>query len=192
MGAKEINEIALRLASRVFDQERIENQYRGAFIEAMIEPYLEPYGWRNVSDGWSGWDFEHRNGSRLEIKQSAAQQTWAFPERRTRGAFDIAPRKGYYTEDGSKYVAVPGRSAHTYVFAWNDHYGPGTDHRDPAQWEFYVVATSSLPQEQRTISLSRVKTLAAPVTLPNLGSTTNRVAFPDSEPAAEWVARSPR
>ena len=192
MGVKDINEIALRLARRVFDQRLIENQFRSAFIEAMIEPYLEPYGWRYVGDGWSGWDFEHDNGSRLEIKQSAAQQTWSSPRKiRTRGAFDIAPRKGYYCEGGSKYAAVAGRCAQTYMFAWNGVYDPEigpteTDHRDPAQWEFYVVATSSLPKkEQRTISLSRVKTLAAPVTLPNLGATTNCVAFPDSEPAVE-------
>jgi hypothetical protein len=35
-----MNEIALRLASRIFDQRLIGNQYRSAFIEAMIEPYL--------------------------------------------------------------------------------------------------------------------------------------------------------
>ena len=56
----------------IFDQKLIGNQYRSAFIEAMVEPYLEARGWRYAGDGWSGWDFEHREGSRLEIKQSAA------------------------------------------------------------------------------------------------------------------------
>ena len=70
-----MNEIALRLASRLFDQPLIANQYRSAFIEAMIEPYLAPHGWRYVGDGWSGWNFEHQDGGRLELKQSAAQQT---------------------------------------------------------------------------------------------------------------------
>jgi len=99
-----MNEIAMRLASRIFDQKLIGNQYRSAFIEAMVEPYLEPRGWRYAGDGWSGWDFEHREGSRLEIKQSAAQQTWSGARQLvTRGAFDIAPRTGYYYEGGTKY-----------------------------------------------------------------------------------------
>ena len=32
-----MNEIALRLASKIFDQRVIENSYRSAFIEAMID-----------------------------------------------------------------------------------------------------------------------------------------------------------
>ena len=63
-----MNEIALRVASRNFDQRLIENQYRSAFVEAMIEPYLTPTGWRYVGDGWNGWDFERSDGSRLEVK----------------------------------------------------------------------------------------------------------------------------
>jgi hypothetical protein len=79
----------------IFDQKLIGNQYRSAFIEAMVEPYLEARGWRYAGDGWSGWDFEHREGSRLEIKQSAAQQTWSGAGQLvTRGAFDITPRTG--------------------------------------------------------------------------------------------------
>ena len=98
-----MNEIALRLASRLFDQPLIANQYRSAFIEAMIEPYLAPHGWRYVGDGWSGWDFEHQDGGRLELKQSAAEQTWSSPRHlRTRGIFDIAARTGYFYEGGSK------------------------------------------------------------------------------------------
>ena len=45
-----INEIALRLACRIFDQKLIGNQYRSAFIEAMIEPLLEPRGWRYAGE----------------------------------------------------------------------------------------------------------------------------------------------
>lgn len=71
-----MNEIALRLAARLFDQPLIQNQYRSAFVEAMIEPYLARSGWRYVGDNWAGWDFEHEIGTRLELKQSAAWQTW--------------------------------------------------------------------------------------------------------------------
>lgn len=190
MSATEINEIALRLAERVFNQRLIANEYRGAFVEAMIDPYLEPFGWRFVGDGWSGWDFEHApSRSRLEVKRSAAQQSWPT-DKPTRGVFDIAPRKGYY-EGGSKYEAVPGRCAQTYVFAWNgffdpkddrqpDHVTPQTDHRDPSQWEVYVVPASRLPQEQRTLSLGKVREMRAPVEIKKLGLAVNQVAFSPS------------
>jgi hypothetical protein len=82
-----------------------------------------------------------------------------------RGSFDIAPRTGYFYEGGSKYEPVPGRCAQTYVFAWNGFCGEETDHRDPAQWEFYVVPVALLPDGQRTISLSKIKKLAEPVAL---------------------------
>jgi len=162
-----MNEIALRLASRIFDQPLIGNQYRSAFIEAMIEPYLAPFGWSYTGDNWSGWDFERSDGSRLEVKQSAAKQTWSAPRNlQTRGAFDIAARTGYFDDTG--FNAISGRSAQTYVFAWNPVYGPDTDHRNPDQWEFYVVPATLLPVGQRTIVLSKIKKLAAPVNLDQL------------------------
>jgi hypothetical protein len=170
-----MNEIARRLAARLFDKPLIENQYRSAFIEAMIEPTLESLGWRYVGDGWSGWDFEREGGKRpqdrLEVKQSAAQQTWSEGrDLRTKGAFDIAPRTGYFYEGGAKYAPVVGRCAGTYVFAWNPVYGSDTDHRNPDQWEFYVVPETKLPEGQRTIGLSKIKKLAVPITLSKLGS----------------------
>jgi hypothetical protein len=71
-----MNEIALRLAALLFDQQLIQNQFRSAFVEAMIEPYLARDGWQYCGGNWSGWDFQHELGTRLELKQSAAWQTW--------------------------------------------------------------------------------------------------------------------
>jgi hypothetical protein len=172
-----MNEIALRLASRIFDQKLIGNQYRSAFVEAMIEPYLDPYGWRYVGDSWGGWDFERTDGRRLELKQSAAQQAWSAPRNlQTRGSFDIAARTGYFYEGGSKYEPIPGRCAQTYVFAWNGFVGDKADHRDPVQWVFYVVPVSLLPNRQKTISLSKIKKFAQPVALTELGAAVDRIA----------------
>jgi hypothetical protein len=56
-----MNEIAFRLAQRIFDQPIIQNQYRSAFVEAMIEPYLAGSGWRFLGDNWGGWDFERED-----------------------------------------------------------------------------------------------------------------------------------
>jgi len=173
---KSMSEIASRLASRLFDGRLIENQHRSAFIEAMIEPYLEPYGWCYAGAGWSGWDFDRKDGRRLEVKQSAAHQTWSeFRNLRTRGIFDIAARKGYFYDGGSKWAPVPGRPAQTYVFAWNPTFGSETDHRNPDQWEFYVVAETSLPQH-KTIGLSEIKKLTAFVKLPDLALTVDQIA----------------
>jgi len=90
--------------------------------------------------------------------------------------FDIAARTGYYSEGGSKYAAIPGRCAGTYVFAWNPIYGAETDHRDPNQWEFYVVSAPALPEGQRKISLSKIKRLAEPIKIAEL-ATRCRVIF---------------
>jgi hypothetical protein len=88
----------------------------------------------------------------------------------TRGAFDIAPRTGYFSEGGSKWEATPGRCAQIYVFAWNPIYGEATDHRDPGQWEFYVVRASALPEGQKTIALSKIKSIAQAVKIAALAN----------------------
>lgn len=175
-----MNEIARRLAAHLFDVPLIQNQYRSAFVEMMIEPFLRDADWKYTGDGWSGWDFEHRDGARLEVKQSAALQTWSRTTGlRTRGAFDIAARKGFFDEGGARYTIEAGRPAHLYVFAWH---GIGdserVDHRDALQWVFYVVRTGLLP-DQKSISLPRVHSLIAqegraPVTLPLLARTVDR------------------
>jgi hypothetical protein len=175
-----MNEVALRLAARIFDQALIQNQYRSAFVEAMIEPCLQPAGWRYTGDGWSGWDFERSSDSaRLELKQSAARQTWSEARQQqepTGGIYDIASRAGYFYENGAKYAAGPGRAAEVYVFAWHRVFGPHaddpdqppTDHRDPDQWEFYVVPATLLPRGQKKIALSKIQLVAAPNSIDEL------------------------
>ena len=53
----------------------IENSYRGLIVEIITGQALGSE-WRLCSADWSGWDFEHRSGCRLEVKQSAARQIW--------------------------------------------------------------------------------------------------------------------
>jgi hypothetical protein len=156
-----MNEIALRLAAKLFDQPLIENSYRSAFVEEMIEPFLAPGGWRYTGHGWTGWDFEHLDGARLEVKQSAAHQTWSSGRiLGGKGTFDIAARTGFFDNGGSRWTASAGRAANVYVFAWNGTFGAATDHRNPDQWEFYVVPSELLPEGQKTITLTGVRRLA--------------------------------
>jgi hypothetical protein len=161
-----MNETALRLAALLFDQPLIQNQFRSAFIEAMIEPHLARRGWRYVGGNWSGWDFEHHCGAQLELKQSAAWQTWdppkvaksGLPPKPGPGIFDIALRTGWFDEAGAVWTKLlePGRPAHVYVFAWNGQYGDAADHRDPDQWQFFIVPTVKLPP-QKTLSLRKLR-----------------------------------
>jgi hypothetical protein len=171
-----MNETAEWLAIHLFDVPIIQNQYRSAFVEALIAPYLESSGWSYTGDGWSGWDFQYLSGTRMELKQSAALQTWSEPRGiRTRGQFDIAARTGFFDQGGSRWTAEPGRCASVYVFAWNGH-DEDVDHRDPAQWQFYVVPTALLPEGQQSIALSKIKKLAAEVRLPDLAVALDRAS----------------
>jgi hypothetical protein len=95
------------------------------------------------------------------VKQLAALQTWSgrasLVGRTTRGSFDIAVRKGYYTEGGAEHVTVTDRPADLYVFAWHPITDPArADHRDPLQWRFFVVPAHELPP-QKTIGLAGVE-----------------------------------
>ena len=76
----------------------------------------------------------------------------------TTGSFDIAPRKGYFSEGGSEWVPKPGRHAHVYILAWHPIADETeADHRDPAQWLFFIVPAKQLPQDQKTISRTVVE-----------------------------------
>ena len=55
-------------------QALINNAERGAYVEHMIVLALE--GWE-LTWPWASWDLQHRgDGARIEVKQSAARQTW--------------------------------------------------------------------------------------------------------------------
>jgi hypothetical protein len=163
-----MNDTALRLAALLFDQPLIQNQFRSAFVEAMIEPYLARNGWRYCGANWSGWDFQHELGTRLELKQSAGWQTWdppkqaksGLPPKPGPGIFDIAPRTGWFDEAGAIWTKfpAPARPAHIYVFAWNGQCGDAADHRDPDQWEFFILPTTALPP-RKTVSLRGLRAI---------------------------------
>nr|MEA2797746.1 hypothetical protein [Phenylobacterium sp.] len=150
-----IDTVQKHAASSAFGRPLVQNNLRAMVVEAIVDLAL-PDGWRWCSGDWAAWDFEHADGTYLEVKQSAAQQTWAAPTIPTQPRFDIAHRQGRW--DGAVWIAEPGRFAHIYVFAHHPVVGDTADHRDPLQWRFYVVPTTDLPVA-RTVSLTRLKTL---------------------------------
>ena len=149
-------------------QALINNAERGAYVEHMIVLALE--GWE-LTWPWASWDLQHRgNGARIEVKQSAARQTWhkrpESPEspvpKPSRGKFGInKPSESYYLEDGTYKKTQPQRHADIYVFAWHPEEDLKiADHRRPDQWRFFVVAESCLlPPEKKSIAIGPLKKL---------------------------------
>ena len=157
---KELIDELVRVAAQRSFRPVMTNVMRSTYVEVMIDKALGP-DWRLTGD-WDGWDFEHADGTRLEIKQSASLQAW-----RQKGpsvpSFDIGARKGRFVDDGVGYVwqEGAGRNAHIYVFAHHDVYDEAECNQlDPAQWDFYVVPSNHLP-DQATARLATIKKCGA-------------------------------
>lgn len=143
---EQISSIAMQA---VFGRPLITNVHRAVLVEAMVSQAL-PRAWTWCSGDYAGWDFEHLDGTRLEVKQSAAKQTWET-SKPSSICWDIAARKGTY--EGSIWKPGIGRNAHIYVLAYNPVIDAMTDHRDPSQWRFLVVDESCLPA-QKTMGIA--------------------------------------
>lgn len=154
----------------LFDVPVMQNSLRGLWAEAMVGELLGDE-WTFTGQDWAAWDFERRDGKRLEVKQSATRQSWGTFTKVPR--FGIAAPAGHYP-DGKTWKANPenARMADIYVFAWHD----GPDQRLVAQWRFYVVIADRLPGGQRTIGLSAIRRLAEPVEAAALAETVGLVA----------------
>lgn len=162
------------LASRVaFGQPLITNTFRGLIAEAIVSLALgEDWVW--CSADYAAWDFENDRGARLEVKQSAAKQTWRrSPGKRSTCRFDIKPRLGRY--ENFEWVAHVGRQAHVYVFAHHFVDDEGADHRDPSQWCFYVVPAQDLPAGNASIGLASISRLATPCSHAQLSNAVSSV-----------------
>ncbi len=143
-----------------YQKRLINNTHRADYVEAMIALALGE-SWCLVSRywDWAPWDLERDDGIRLEIKQSAATQSWSPDAIQTaRGKFDIAQRDGYWDYE-SRWHTGKARYADIYVFAWHPESNPHADHRNPGQWRFFVVPEYKLPI-QKSISLNPLKKLA--------------------------------
>lgn len=159
-----IADIQDKVAQSAFGRPLITNVLRGQVVEAIVASALEPE-WTWCSADYSSWDFERADGCRLEVKQSAARQSWATSDKPTACSFDIAKRKGRW--EGTTWIDEAGRAAHIYVFAHHPISDSSADHRDAKQWQFYVLATSSPPIIKR-LTLARARSLTAPVSFAKL------------------------
>ena len=156
-----VQEQALQTVCDRYDRRVMNNIQRGDYVECVVAALLGckwTLPW-TIGHDWAPWDLEHEDGTKIEVKQSAARQTWHKREsfEATPPQFDIAPRNGYWDRDG-EWKDERGRPADIYIFAWHPETRKDVaDHRKPEQWEFYVIRSTALPGCQRGISLSSVK-----------------------------------
>ena len=148
-----------RACNVAFSGPLVTNSLRGLVAEAIVASALEPE-WSWCAADWAGWDFERSDGLKLEVKQSAARQTWSKTSGKVSPCrFDIKARSGYYHE--TEWHAGEGRVADIYVFAHHFVCDTSADHCEPGQWRFFVITESSLPQA-KTIGLATVVKLVSP------------------------------
>lgn len=147
---------------KMFDVPVMQNNLRGLWVEIMVCELLGQ-GWKYTGNDWAGWDLEHEDGFRVEVKQSARAQTWGVSANPPR--FSIAVAKGHYP-DGKIYERnVKGaRLADIYIFAWHE----GQDQTDVSEWVFYVVESRQLPKDQKSLGLRAIQKIAEPVSASNL------------------------
>jgi hypothetical protein len=168
-----VAEVVAKVCDAAFGRPLVTNVLRGQVVEAMIALALEPE-WTWCSADYASWDFERADGVRLEVKQSAFRQSWEpSPNVKVSPGFDVKPRQGRW--EGSVFVAEPGRAAHMYVLAYHERRDDSADHRDPRQWEFFVIRSEDIPLVAR-IGLGSVRRLAGGVPFDRLAATVRDVA----------------
>lgn len=172
-------EVVAKVANAAFGRPLVTNVLRAQLVEAMIALMLEP-DWHWCGADYAPCDFERSDGLRLEVKQSAARQSWST-DKPSKAIFDVAARTGRNEAQG--WVEEYGRAAHIYVFAHHPKFDDTADHRDPAQWLFYVVPTTVLP-EVKQIALGTIKTMAEAVPISMLAEAVAAVASTISNPRA--------
>lgn len=167
-----VDDIQAKVSQSAFGRPLITNVLRGHVVEAIVALALEPE-WSWCAEDYSSWDFERADGFRLEVKQSAARQSWATSDKPSACSFDIAERKGRW--EGQVWIEEPGRAAQVYVFAHHPVASSEADHRDASQWIFYVVAARDLPSSRR-LSLSAARALTSACSFGALGEKVRSVA----------------
>jgi hypothetical protein len=177
-----VADIRQKVADAAFGKALITNVLRGQVAEAIVHSALEP-DWTWCAADYASWDLQRSDGLRAEVKQSAALQSW-HDGRISRASFDIAPRNSWI--DGQGWIN-PERAAHLYIFAHHPVTDETADHRNPAQWVFYVVPTADLPVG-KTVGISTLAGLTTPCRFAALRDQVNAavalidLTFPQLEP----------
>lgn len=168
------NPLITRLTHRLLGAPLLRNSIRGELVEEMVGVALEPE-WGLCAGDWGACDLAQRDGPlRIQVKQSAARQSWHREgDRPSRPRFSIAHKTGRYERQA--WIAGRSRNAEIFVFGWHPVTDASADHREPAQWQFFVVAEAHLPA-QASLGLPALARLAEPVAYAELRARVGGVA----------------
>lgn len=162
--------VAQLASDATFNRPLVTNIFRGIIAEAIVSLALPD--WRWVSADYSPYDFEHPDGTKLEVKQSSLRQSWVTAKPSV-PSWDIAARTGSYGDDG--WLPKVGRNADIYVLALHGTTDDTTDHRDPDQWCFFVIPTAQLPSTKRLGVNAATRIAGGAVRFAELASTVRKV-----------------
>ncbi len=168
--ATDLHQQVIKTLSERYVGPLIDNSERGKYMETVVAELLDSdwvLTWQLPEHStWSNWDIQNQTtGTKIEVKQSAACQTWRSNDT-SRPRFDIKEVCGYWGADngeGEEWInlSTPRRLADLYIFAWHPVANRDrANHIDFAQWEFYVVEAGKLPKGQKTIGLQPLKEIA--------------------------------
>lgn len=79
--------VAQLASDATFNRPLITNIFRGSIAEAIVSLALPD--WRWVSADYSPYDFEHPDGTKLEVKQSSLRQSWVTANRQLRPGISL-------------------------------------------------------------------------------------------------------
>lgn len=141
------------------------NTERGKFAEFLVACSL---GLKHeVSQEWGSYDIDWHDGEdhiKIEVKASAYLQIWG-QKRLSSPSFSTRPSRKWniYTNE---YEETSRRQADVYVFCLENQKTQEDCNPDPLdldQWEFFVLATSTLDarRAQARVSLAQLETLGA-------------------------------
>ena len=139
----------------------LNNTLRGTVAEYIVSQALEAC--TPVRVEWDTVDITTPEGIKIEVKSAAYLQSW-HQNRPSAISFGIAKKRPWDPET-NQYGKTRVRSADVYVFCLlTPKDGRTVNPLELAQWEFYILPTSTLDSSlgnQKTVSLSRLKKLGA-------------------------------
>lgn len=147
--------ISATLVRRLFEQPIIHNQLLKEFVKELVLHSLWNYQWKLVDGAAQNWDLEHLNGCCLKVVCSSACQL------RPTG-FVGAQYPVFCIGQRPEAGSDARQKADLYLFAW--HPVPQlrqADHRDPQQWQFFLIPERLLPEKKKTLGLRPVQKTAA-------------------------------
>jgi hypothetical protein len=152
-----------RLSHRLFGGPILENRFRGLFVEEFVGMALEP-DWSYAGNDWAGYDFVSCCQKwKLEVKQSAAKQSWAGKP--SQGRFSVREAIGLWSGSVWEEFEEPRRIADIYVFGWHGFSSSDADHTNPEQWDFFVLQQANLPIGYKSLSLKAISKATSSVKL---------------------------